>query len=208
MDIQNAAREAREAAEAAQQEASNARTALISQRYAHLEVKDAIPWIRVDVEDARCDVLDTRYLLNVRESVVNSFEEGTESWNIAENLRAEEARRLRNFRKILREKKKELKEKFAELHREAARRRECYSTYRQKKVLADQKESEARVLEGQAAQQDLLLAEQQENGDQVAPNQEGQAAQEDLPLAEQPGNEDQVVPDQSLEDQAAQIESA
>ena len=183
MDIQEAAREAREAAEAAKQDASNARSALISQRYAHLEVKDAIPWIRVDVEDARCDVLDTRYLLNVRESVVNSFEEGTESWNIAENLRAEEARKLRNFRKILREKKKELKEKFAELNRESARRRECYRTYRQKKVLADQKESEARVLEGQAAQPDLLLAEQQEN-------------------------EDQVVPDQSLEDQAAQMESA
>ena len=208
MSIERDARVAREVAEAVKQETLRAWSAYRAQRSNTIEVRNTLPYIRVDIEQAEVDIEDSEESLDRKEREVSTFEEGTEWWIRAEADRAEEEQRLLSFKRLLREKRKELKQQIRELKREMAKRRERYREYRQKKTLAVRKESEASVLERQAAHEDLLMAEQEENEHQVAPNQEGQVAQEDLPLAEQVEN--QVVPNQSLEvqDQAAQMESA
>ena len=210
MDIHRDARVAREIAEALKQEASRALSVFRSQRSNTIEVRKTLAYIRVDIEQAEMDIEDSEDSLARKEREVRHFEEGTEWWIRAEDSRAEEEQRLLAFKRVLREKRKELKQQIIELNREMAKRRERFREYRQKKILAVRKESEASVLERQAAHEDLLMAEQEESIHLAAPNQEGQAAQEDLPLplAEQPEANDQVVPNNSLEDQAAQMESA
>ena len=208
MCIEREARVVREVAEAVKQEALRAWSAYKSQRANTIEVRNTLPYIRVDICQAELDIEDSEDSLARKEREVRYFEEGTEWWIRAEADRVEEKQKLLAYKRVLREKRKELKQQKIELKREMVKRRERFREYRQKKILAVRKESEAFVLERQAAHEDLLMAEQEENEHQVAPNQEGQAAQEDLPLAEEVENKDQVVPNQSLEDEAAQMESA
>ena len=208
MDIHRDARVAREIAEALKQETSRALAVFRSQRSNTIEVRKTLAYIRVDIEQAEMDIEDSEDSLARKEREVRHYEEGTEWWIRAEDSRAEEEQKLLAHKRVLREKRRELRVEIIELNREMARRRERYREYRQKKILAERKESEAALLERQAAHEDLLMAE--ESIHLAAPNQEGQAAQEDLPLplAEQPEANDQVVPNNSLEDQAAQMESA
>ena len=208
MNIHRDARVAREIAEALKQETSRALSVFRSQRSNTIEVRKTLAYIRVDIEQAEMDIEDSEDSLARKEREVRHYEEGTEWWIRAEDSRAEEEQKLLAHKRVLREKRRELRVEIIELNREMARRRERYREYRQKKILAERKESEAALLERQAAHEDLLMAE--ESIHLAAPNQEGQAAQEDLPLplAEQPETNDQVVPNNSLEDQAAQMESA
>ena len=208
MNVHRDARVAREIAEALKQETSRALSVFRSQRSNTIEVRKTLAYIRVDIEQAEMDIEDSEDSLARKEREVRHYEEGTEWWIRAEDSRAEEEQKLLAHKRVLREKRRELRVEIIELNREMARRRERYREYRQKKILAERKESEAALLERQAAHEDLLMAE--ESIHLAAPNQEGQAAQEDLPLplAEQPEANDQVVPNNSLEDQAAQMESA
>ena len=211
MSIERDASVAREVAEAVKQEALRALSVFKSQRRNTIEVRKTLAYIRNDIEQAEMDIEDSEDSLARKEREVRHYEEGTEWWIRAEDSRAEEEQKLLAFKRVLREKRKELKVEIIELKREMAKRRQRYREYRQKKILAVRKESEASVLERQAAHEALLMVEEQEeNQHQVAPNQEGQAAQEDFSLAEEVENKDQVVPNQSLEvqDQAAQMESA